>query len=56
MGKLVVGGAKLLGKAVFKTTKTVGGGLWKNKSKAITGGFISTDAASTAAKKKIKIL
>ena len=56
MGKLVIGGAKLIGKAVIKTTKKVGGGLWKNKGRSVTGGFVGTDALSTAAKKKITIL
>lgn len=56
VGKLVIGGAKLIGKAVLKTTKTVGGGLWRNKGRAVTGGFVGTDAVSTAAKKKITIL
>ena len=56
MGKLVIGGAKLIGKAALKTTKVVGGGLWKNKGRAVTGGFVGSDAVSTAAKKKVKIL
>lgn len=56
VGKLLIGGAKLMGKAVTGTTKKVGGGLWKNKGKTVSGGFIGTDAISTAAKKKIKIL